>query len=253
MADKIKVRHHSAAALIRPSFISRLHPERVLVSVYQPAYGIPAFANGFVFVGGNAGNGNRDRSPLDTFNREAREEFRSAEPVEDETIGDIVGVEGQAKVQKNGYLVGRRYAPEDVLERLRDQVTRHYVGDLGVKFAGTDYLVRVDGKVIGKDEDLVFIATNFEIDVPSDLFDIVETELREGRQITNEGIPRVYTKSELEKGVVKGAWGYARAIRDLLGIEAPEHSFVSTTYLGPTWESFAEYKKGFDYERDPEG
>ncbi len=232
----MKVRHHAASTLIVPSSF-----DRVLVGIYDSRYPLEVFRRNYNFVGGNSKN---DHSPYDTLIRQITNEFREKPLEKSDTIGAIIGSK-EADKEENTYLINRSYAPSDMLVTLRNKVL-----DNAVPFH--DYLIKIKKDYVKTPEDLYFIITAYISKIDDVLFEKIESELSEGRQITNEGIASIVTYDRLVRGMLRGAWGYASIASDMLDLPISEQSFITVSKLGKPKNSYKEYKKDFEYQRDPE-
>jgi|SRR3989344_4047803 len=235
------LRHHAASVLILPSGRER---DDVLLAIYDNGYPVKAFRNHYNFIGGNT---QKDASPLDTLKRELQEEFNSTSTDSTETAGSIFGLKSpQAYVRNDSYLAGRRYVDLELMQELRNAVIKNIV-------TYNDFLVGLKKEYMDTEKDLKEITSVFLSEIDNELFNRIGLELKDGKQITNEGFARIVTSEELKSGNPRGAWGYSTMIGNILGIKVPEYDFIDVTSLNQKpKQSYKEYKSEFEYERNPE-
>jgi len=58
-------------------------------------------------------------------------------------------------------------------------------------------------------------------------FDTIDKKIKRRERIINEGRLRILTKEDIKSGKIRGAWGHASIMGDILDISVPEYDWIS--------------------------
>ena len=236
-----KIRHHAGVVLVEP--ITHLGSGRKFIfSVYDNKYPVVPFRGHYVPIGGTA---NGHSSPLETVTIELEEELQD-EHFSEETPGTLFSLTDSDSYVKRINRIDRNA----VSLSLRNKFKRNIL--TAIKPI-RDYLVSLDGKKIGSEEEsFEFVYSWFGANIEKGLFYNIAEQLKAGKELINEGLTRVADLDMLIKGELRGAWGAGAIIGDIFSANVPEYSWIHIEPLGSIQGSYQDYKKYFSYARDPE-
>ena len=233
------IRHHSVSVLILTD-----EPERALVGLYDDSYPVEFFRGHFNLLGGNS---REDSSPLTTLTRELTEELTHISARSDETVGAIIGSVTADQSKNDAPLRGRIYTSPALrhvfLKALFATLTPH-----------RDYQVQIEKEYVKTPHNLRYLTSVYLARIDCSLFNELDHALSIHEELTDEGYTRIVSTHDLRRGTIRGAWGYATIIGEILGIPSiPEYPFIKVVPLeGKIRNTFQDYKKDFMYQRDPE-
>jgi len=108
-----------------------------------------------------------------------------------------------------------------------------------------DYFVEVPE--IGQNLQHNALQSIFLSKIPQVVFENTRKNIKEGRNIINEGLMKICNIDELKSGEVQAAWATGGILGDYLGMTFPVMGGIRTTSLGTPRESMKDYNKDFEY------
>lgn len=253
---KLKINNLCSAGIIYRAS----NPTQVFIEVKDNTYPLVAFRKHLCPIGGNwiGSSAKKDRSPLDTFKREIREELdlikTSARNLELRLLDIERKIKTRQIYRKRASIKG---GDREVLKEIKDFIIKN-INPFG------DFLITIPKLLMRRDDHgylydkTFFICSYFSVALTEDIWQKLSALQKKFGNLSNESVTFITSADEIVKNRLKTAFGHDRVLKEfflaqgLMGLKSfPVIKNIKTKFLGLSLRSYQEYLAKYEVIKNP--